>query len=410
MNIMRAYKFSIYPDAKRQKEIDGRLLLAKEYYNLLLEKTIGSYKEEKAGTAMAALNRFAKEIEKDRRYLLLYSQTRCEIKFRVLKAYQNFFRRIREKKAGKRVKAGFPRFKSIDKYRSITYPQDNGAFSIEKAGRKNMLRISRIGRVQIEPHRAIEGKIKTMTIKRESNRYYAIFAVMKEMEVPEIVDTNPVGIDMGLNSFIATSDGIKVEKPKFVKRSAKHIARWQRTIARRIKGSKRREKAKARLQKKWKCATNQSNDFMHKLSNELVNSSYTSFAVERLSIQNMVRNHSLAQSIYNASWNRFMQFLSYKAESAGMRVIEVDARNTSRTCSNCGNMQDMPLSERTYACARCGMRMDRDINASINILNRAREGHSRSNAQGDNVRPQHGAVVAELRTYPGTNAGGSLGL
>ncbi len=101
MDIMRAYKFSIYPDAKRQREIDERLVLAKEFYNLLLEKTIKSYKEGNTAISMAVLNRSAKEIEKDRKYLLLYSQTRCEIKFRLLKAYQNFFRRIRERKAGK---------------------------------------------------------------------------------------------------------------------------------------------------------------------------------------------------------------------------------------------------------------------------------------------------------------------
>ena len=398
MGLTRAYKFRIYPDAKRQSETELQLTLSKEFYNLLLEKSIKSYKGGNKKLSMAALNKFAKEIENDKRFLQIYSQTRCEIKYRVMKAYQNFFRRVKEKKSGKRIKVGFPRFKSSDRYRSITYPQDNGSFAIVKKNKKQILRVSRVGSMQIKLHRSIEGRIKTLTIKKTGGEYFAIFTTVKEVEPSKVENTNPVGIDMGLNSFIALSDGTKIEKPKFAKKAEKHIARWQRIIAKRHKGSKRREKAKLNLQRKWEHVANQSNDFAHKLSNKLVNSGYTSFAVEDLHIQNMVKNHNLAQSIYNASWNRFIQMLSYKAESAGMKVIKVDARNTSRQCSNCGNIQDMPLSIREYNCNRCGMQMDRDINASINILNRATLGQRGSHAQGENVRPQRGAVLAELRT------------
>ena len=197
------------------------------------------------------------------------------------------------------------------------------------------------------------------------------------------------------------SDGTKIKKPNFVKKSEKHIAKWQKIVARRKKGSNRREMAKEMLSKTWKHTTNQSDDFAHKLSDKLINSGYTSFAVEDLHIQNMVKNHRLAQSIHNASWNRFIQILSYKAESAGMKVIKVDARNTSKECSNCGNIQDTPLSMREYNCNRCGLRLDRDINASINILKRAREGHSRSHAQGENrqyISTGNANGLEELRT------------
>ena len=164
MELSRAYKFRLYPDAKRQREIDERLILAQQFYNKILEKSIASYKNGETKVSMAQFNRFVREIIKeDKRYLKLYSQTRCEIEFRLLKAYQNFFRRIREKKKGKKIKVGFPRFKSQDRYDSLTYPQDNGSFSIEK----DRLRVSRIGTMRIEQHRPIEGKVKTMTIKRE---------------------------------------------------------------------------------------------------------------------------------------------------------------------------------------------------------------------------------------------------
>ena len=171
MEVSRAYKFRIYPDAKRQEEIDERLILAQQFYNKILEKSIASYQNKKTKVSMAQFNRFVKEIiQEDNKYLKLYSQTRCEIEFRLLKAYQNFFRRIRE---GNR-KTGFPRFRSRDRYKSITYPQDNGSFSIKK----DRLRVSRIGTMPIDLHRRIEGTIKTLAIKREGRNYYAIFTTI----------------------------------------------------------------------------------------------------------------------------------------------------------------------------------------------------------------------------------------
>ena len=395
MELTRAYKFRIYPDATRQAEIDERLILAQQFYNKILEKSIASYKNGKTKVSMAQFNRFVKEIiQEDKRYLKLYSQTRCEIEFRLLKAYQNFFRRVKE---GNK-KAGFPRFKSRDRYKSITYPQDNGSFSI----RKDRLRISRIGTMRIELHRKIEGAIKTLAIKREGRDYYAVFTTITDIKIPEVKNTNPIGIDLGLDSFVAMSDGTKIEKPKFMRQKRKKIAKWQKIVARRNKGSKRRENAKQRLQSAYTEATNQSDDYLHRLSDNLVDSEYTSFAVEDLHIQNMVKNHRLAGSIQDASWNRFIQLLSYKAESAGMKVIKVDARNTSKECSNCGNIQDMPLSERTYNCQRCGMSKDRDINASINILNRATTlGQRGSHAQGDMasaIQQESKSRIEELRT------------
>ena len=395
MEVTRAYKFRIYPDAIRQEEIDERLVLAQQFYNKILEKSIASYKNGNTKVSMAQFNRFVKEIiQEDKKYLKLYSQTRCEIEYRLLKAYQNFFRRIKE---GTR-KAGFPRFRSIDRYKSITYPQDNGSFSI----RKDRLRVSRIGTMPIDLHRKIEGTIKTLTIKREGKNYYAVFTTINEIKVPQVENTNPVGIDLGLDSFVAISDGTRIEKPKFMQQKRKKIARWQKIVARRNKGSKRRERAKARLQKAYEYSTNQSDDYLHKLSDTLVKSGYTSFAVEDLHIQNMVRNHRLAQSIQNASWNRFIQMLSYKAESAGLSVVKVDAKNTSKECSNCGNIQDMPLSIREYNCSICGMRLDRDINASINILHKATTlGQRGSHAQGDMasaVQQASKSGIEELRT------------
>ena len=407
MEAMRAYKFRIYPDAKRQKAIDDVISMSRQLYNKLLEKTINTHRNNPdSKISQRTINQFLNEIiNEDKEYLQLYAHVRVDIRNRLLKTYQNFFRRCRQKKSGRKVKAGFPRFKSKDRYNSITHIENNGSFRFERSGKKNTLRISKIGRVQIEQHRNIVGNVKTMTIKWEGNEYYAIFTAEQIIHPPKIEDTNPVGIDMGLNNFVALSDGKTIQKPKFIEKRAKHISHWQRKIARRKTKSIRRQKAKQGLQREWSKVTNESNDFMHKLSDELVNAGYTSFAVESLNIRNMEKNHRLARSIQNASWNRFINMLSYKAESAGMEVIKVDARNTSKECSNCGNIMDMPLGTTEYICNRCGMHMDRDVNAAINILKRGRAGLARTDAQGDSCLYDAKGIassVEELRTYPET--------
>ena len=404
------------------------LVLAQRLYNKILEKAIEGYKKDSNSKVnLSTLNRYMKEaIEENKEFSELYSQTRQDVFVRLHRAFQNFFRRVDERRRGKKTKVGFPRFRSIDRYKSMKYPQNNGSFSIEKTRKTFMLRVSRIGRMKIDMHRQICGDIKTLAIKRDAGQYYAIFTTIMKIDTRQIEDNNPLGIDMGLNSFIATSDGTKIEKPKFVKKNAKHIAKWQRIIARRHKGSLRRQKAKLKLQKKWEYTTNQSNDFAHKLSDKLINSGYTSFAVEKLNINNMVKNHKLAQAIYNASWNRFVQILSYKAESAGMKVIKVDPRDTTQKCSRCHNIKRgsemLTLKDKIYHCNVCGLVIDRDENASINIRDKSlnsqssnfdnsvvksRAGLARSHAQGDMTSAMQQASksqIEELRTYS-ANAG-----
>ncbi len=414
MELARAYKFRIYPDATRQKEIDERLILAQQFYNKILEKSIAAYLDEKTKVSMAQFNRFVKEIiQEDKKYLKLYSQTRCEIEYRLLKAYRNFFRGIKE---GNR-KAGFPRFRSRDRYKTITYPQDNGAFAIEKERKEiKMLRLSRIGRMRIEGHREIEGKVKTLTIKREAGTYYAIFSTETEKAIPRIKDIAPVGIDMGLNTFAMLSDFTKIEKPKFARKKERKIAHWQRVISKkdevakmqnRDKYTKNRRKAVVRLQGAWNDVNNQNHDFMQKSTTKLVNSGdYTSFKMEALQPRNMMKNHKLARSIGEASWSKFRQILSYKAESAGMKVDLVDPTDTTQECSICHNIkkeeEKLTLRARTYQCYACGLTMDRDLNSArvINyrpILEKAREGHSRSNASGDAISTiQQGLQIASM--------------
>lgn len=411
----RAYRFRIYPDIKRQKEIDEKLLLAQQFYNKLLEKSISPHNQSKTKISMAQFNKFKQEIiTENKDFLKLYSQTLCEIEYRLLKAYQNFFRRCKEG-AGK---LGFAKFRSRDRYNSITYPQDNGSFSIEK-GR---LRISRFsGRIQIENHRDRTGKIKTLTIKKEGGEYYAIFTTEREVEPPKPeVPVDAVGIDFGIHNFIATSDGQRLEKPQFMRKAQKKIALWQRRMERRTKRgknrklagtqSKRREKAKEKLNEAYSRSTRQNEDYMHKLSDNLVRKSgYNLFIAEDLRIQNMIQNHHLARSIANCAWGGFRMFTEYKSHEEGKHFMLVPAENSTQECSACGNVKKgkdkLSLKDRIYDCQLCGLTLDRDVNAARVILKRglATFGLKGSNnAQGDETSAVHASApkssVWELRT------------
>ena len=206
---------------------------------------------------------------------------------------------------------------------------------------------------------------------------------------------------MGLTTFAAFSDGTKLDKPKYARKKEKKIAHWQRVIARKDETAKRqkrdnytknRRKAVIRLQDAWAEVNNQNNDFIQKETTKMINSgNYTSFKMEALRLQNMMKNHCLARSIGEASWSNFRQILSYKAESAGMKVNLVNPADTTQECSNCHNVkkgkEKLALDDRIYNCHACGMIMDRDLNASkvINyrpILEKARAGHARRNAFG----------------------------
>ncbi len=396
VDVARAYRYRLYPDSKRQNEIDGQIELARLLYNKLLEKAKNEYQKTKSfEIKKATFNRLLKEsVEENAEFNRLYSQVRQNIFVRLRRAYQNSFRRVKERGNGKKVKAGFPRFKAKGRYSSLTYPQFG--FRIDK----NALRVTKIGRMKVELHRPIGGAIKTLTLRKEAGQYYATFSTINEIEPPKIKDTNPIGIDVGLETFATLSDGRKIQKPNFARKAEKRLSHWQRVIAKTQKGSHRRGKARLKLEREWLHVNNQTNDFIQKTTTELAESGYTSFAVEDLRIQNMLQNRRLSRSISNAVWSRFIQVLSYKAEEAGMRVVKVDPTGTSQTCSNCGSQNSLEPSDRVFDC-RCGYHEDRDINAARNILNRATAGHAESHARGDrtSTHQQDGRVRSLNREH-----------
>jgi len=223
--------------------------------------------------------------------------------------------------------------------------------------------------VPIVLHRAPKGKIKTLTIKQNKiGQWFAIFSC----EIPDAIIKHPstekVGIDVGLENFATLSNGEVIANPRHLIQSERKLKLLQRRLSRKVKGSANRRKARFGLAKQHLKIANQRNDFLHKLS-RTITQRFAVINVEKLNITSMLKSHWLAKSIGDASWNTFIRNLEYKAVTSGSNLVKVNARNTSKTCSECGTIAEMPLAKRKFACPKCGLCCHRDLNASINILN-----------------------------------------
>ena len=353
----RMLKFRLYPNKVQRQLVEQTLEDCRQVYNYLLAAQKAAYEE--AGRLISQYDQNLKltQLKNENPELSnVHSQVLQNISKRIRDAYHNFFVR---RKLG--LKAGRPRFKKYGRYKSITFPQSG--FKVE--GKKLLL--SKIGAINIKLHRPIKGNVKTLTVKRmSSGKWFATFSCKIASE-PNEKPNSAVGIDVGLHHFAVLSDGQTIENPGKLRKSESKLARVQRQLSRKSKKSRNREKVRIKVARLHEKVTNQRNDFLHKLSRKLADS-YSTIVVEDLQIPNMVQNHNLAKSIADSSWGRFLQFLSYKAEEAGGRVIKVNPKDTTQICSGCGLKVPKTLSERTHLCPRCGLQMDRDLNASRNIL------------------------------------------
>jgi len=178
---------------------------------------------------------------------------------------------------------------------------------------------------------------------------------------------------MGINNYLVDSEGNKIENPKILEQNLQKLKHLNKELSRKKKGSSNRRKARIRLQKLHLKITNQRTDFLHKITTKMVKECKI-IVMEDLNIKQMSQQKYFnARNMMDASWGKFTQLLDYKAESAGCQIVKINPRNTSKTCSHCGSIQDMPLYKRTYECANCGFVLDRDYNSAINILNSGQE-------------------------------------
>jgi len=272
-------------------------------------------------------------------------------------AFKAFFRRV---KAGE--KPGYPRFRGKDRYDSFTFPQSG--FSLTHDDR---VVVSKVGAIKLVSHRPITGKIKTLTIRKSSTgKWYASFSVECE---PERLPQNPaqVGIDVGLKTFATLSEGTEIDNPRFFRKEEKALAKVQRKHSKLAKGTPERRKHRKAVARVHERIAFRRGNFTHQESRKIVNG-FGVIAVEDLHVNRMTHNHCLAKSISDAAWSQFFAQLFAKAEEAGRMALKVNPAYTSQTCSACGHRQKMPLSERIFDCSCCGLHLDRDLNASKNIL------------------------------------------
>ena len=286
----------------------------------------------------------------------VYSQVLQDVQERVDLAFKAFFRRV---KAGE--KPGYPRFRGKGRYDSLTYPQFG--FSLQDS----VVKAAKIGKIKAVIHRPIEGKAKTLTLRRHSTgKWYACFSCEIEPE-PLSPSEKAVGIDVGLESFATLSTGEKIANPRFFRRDEKALAKAQHKLSKVEKGTPERAHRRKAVSHIYERIANRRRDFAHKLSRSIVNE-YGIIALEKLNGKGMLHNHCLAKSIADAAWYQLAQFIAYKAEWAGRQLALVDPRNTSKRCSRCGYLVDKDLSIRIHSCPVCGLVLDRDLNASFNIL------------------------------------------
>ncbi len=353
--ITKSFKFRICDPSKIvQERLEQTLYLCRSLYNASLQERRDAYQTNRISINYQHQQNQLPEIkETNPEYKHIHSQVLQNVLKRCERAFDGFFRRIKAKQT-----PGFPRFKSASRYDSFCYPQSGFSLMGDK------LTLSKIGKVKIKLSRAVIGKIKTCTIKKEIDKWFAIFTVETSAEaLPKTGDS--IGMDAGILSFMTLSDGTQIDNFKYYESTQKKLRTAQRRVARRKKGSNGRKKAVLLLRKIHQKIKNQRNDFQHKVSTYLVKT-YDVICIEKLSILGLSRG-ILSKQMNDVAIGNFFLKLKYKAENADKRVIEVAPHWTSQDCSACGERVKKDLSVRVHHCLECGLILDRDENAAKNI-------------------------------------------
>ena len=350
-----AYKFRMYPNRQQEAQLDLNLETCRHLYNLALADRKYSYETEGISRTYEDQAAMLVVEKKDGNFTCVFSQVLQDVLRRLDKSFKAFFRRVKNGE-----KPGYPRFKGVGWYKSFTYPQVGFKLDCSK------LTLSKIGSIRIFKHREVEGKIKTCTIKKDLlGHWYAI--LVSEMEdVPQVEPKVAIGVDVGLKNMVALSDGTAIQYPRYYVQAEKKLAVAQREHSRKKKGSINLQVAKTRVAKLHQKIQNHRDEFLHQVSRKLVDSADL-IVFENLNISGMLKNHHLAKHIQDHAWGKLIQFTQSKAAKAGKVVELVDARYTSQKCSQCGMIVPKTLAERVHRCPNCGLEMDRDINASLNI-------------------------------------------
>lgn len=361
MRLTLTYKYRLFPTKVQRTAMQNSLDACRWVYNKALEVRKEAWEERQENIGRYDTIKMIPDWKMEHPFLTdAYAQCLQEACTRVDLAFQAFFRRCKNGE-----KPGYPRFKG-DWYKSFTYPQGGFKLISEK-----ILHLSKIGDVKIKLHRPLEGEVKALSIKRDVlGNWYACFSVEVEFE-PLLPTDKVIGVDLGLKSFAVYSDGQVVDNPRFFRQDEAELAKTQRRLSKCRKGSQEWYKCKRAVQHIHQRIKNRRDDFAHKLSKQLIDE-YQTIALEDLKIADMQDGNFryMNKSIRDAAWGKLIQYTQYKAVRAGRTCVLVDPKNTTQMCSGCGEIVRKDLSVRVHKCPHCGLVLDRDHNAAINILAR----------------------------------------
>src|SRR6266511_1291830 len=354
--VKKNFKYRLYPSAAQTIALDTQLAEACRLYNAALQERRDAYRMAGKSLNYCDQANQLKDIRAAGDLGLVNAQCPQDVLRRFDKPLKALFTRIKRGQT-----PGYPRFRSASRYDSITFPTYGDGAKLLDNGK---LRVQGVGQVKLKLHRPIEGAIKTVTVKREAGRWYAVFSVECEPK-PLPPSTEKAGLDVGLRAFATLSDGTEIENPRYYKEAQASLRRAQRKVARRKRGGNNRKKAVRELQRAHKHVRNQRADFAHKLARTLV-VTFGLIVIEKLNVKGLAGG-MLAKSVNDAGWSSFTAMLMYKEAEASRALVQVDPRGTSQRCV-CGAPNPKPLSQRWHHCKICGLSVPRDHASALEIL------------------------------------------